>query len=121
MARVAKRLVLATVLLVAIIVPLVTFWFGTSPVPLRVLKIRMAAPIFRVLDAPTSALNAILPWSWRSGLALQFAETPARLARTHYLLIGFAAYLLLGGGLLFLYRSLASRFGTRTQDAGDGA
>jgi hypothetical protein len=121
MARVAKRLALATVLFVAIIIPLITFWLGTSPVPVRVLKIRVAAAIFRVLDAPTSALNAILPWSWRSGLAHQFAETPARLARSHYLLIGFVAYLLLGWGLLFLYRSLASRSGIRTQDASDGA
>jgi len=65
--------------------------------------------MFRILDLPTSALNALLPFARRSYVASQFSEVPhlfgwQMLAR--YLATGTAAYLVLIYGFVALYRSV---------------
>jgi hypothetical protein len=102
------RRALAIAALVAAVVPLCTLWFGTSALPIKVVGLRAGVIVFRILDAPTSALTALLPWSWRSGLAVQFASTPHRYEIMRYLVTGFSAYLLLGLAVLALRRTLVA-------------
>jgi hypothetical protein len=82
------------------------------PAPLRVLGDTVSGGIFRLLDTPTSALNAVLPFGWRCALAVQFAQAPMSFGWSGlrgYLLVGFTAYSFLGFGLMLLYRNLAHK------------
>jgi hypothetical protein len=101
----AKRLSRAPLLVVVVAVaaPTLAFWFAVSPAALRLFDSRVAVALFRLLDAPTAALNAVLPWSGRIG----FAHNGVRLR--DYLLVGFPAYALLGFCLTFLYRRVARK------------
>ena len=112
MAQATERVKLALVPVLAIALPSLAFWLAVFPAPLRVLSFKVAVAVFRLLDAPTSALNALLPWSWRSGVAVQFTEAPLTFGWPGfrgYLLVGFTAYLVLGFGLRYLYRRVARK------------
>jgi hypothetical protein len=92
------------VVLVALAAPAFAFWLAVSPAALRLFDRRLAVGLFRLLDAPTAALNAVLPWSYRIG----FQHNNVNLR--DYLLVGFPAYALLGFGLTSLSPRIARRF-----------
>jgi hypothetical protein len=105
MRRAGRYAWLAVVAALALILPSMAFWLAVFPAPLRLFGDRITHVVFRILDLPTSALNAALPFDWRSALASQFAQGPMTYGWSilrRYLVVGFPAYLLLGAVLTFL-------------------
>ena len=78
---------------------------------------------YRVLDAPVSALNVLLPGSWRSPFAIQFWSqrgtycfpAPVLVEMSRYALVGIPAWLMVLYALPLLGRRI--RIGLRRQCA----
>ncbi len=95
---------------VAVTLPTIAFWMAVSTSVPKLLSLRAGVAVFRVLDLPTSALNALLPYAWRSYVANQFSDVPLLFGWqmfARYIAIGTAAYRVLIYGIEAIYRGIA--------------
>jgi hypothetical protein len=99
---------------VALVLSGFAFWCLTSPEAMALLGQSLVSPLAWTLDAPVSALNLLLPPTFRSGFARQFLRGSYDFPGSplyegvRYLAVGIPAYLV----LLYL-PSLGARLGRR--------
>ena len=84
-------------LFVAVACCTLAFWLGTSPTAPNVLGMPLGTALWRILDAPVSVINAVLPvWaktSAASSASFQVAPTLRRFELLRYIAVGIPGYL----------------------------